>query len=63
LRILKVSGKILHRRLKKEYTASVYQFENFYIEIWENRLRGQVLNLVTYKDRTLLNFPFNSKVE
>ena len=59
MRLLRVKGKILHRKLKREYTVSFYQMGNFYIEIWENGMKNQVLNLVTHKDRTLLNFPFN----
>ena len=59
LRLLKVKGKMLHRKLKKEYTVSLYQLENFYIEVWEHGIRNQVLNLVTFKDRTLLNYQFN----
>ena len=46
LRMVKVNGKILHRRLKREYTASLYQLENFYIEVWENGLKDQVLNTI-----------------
>jgi len=58
LRFLKVNGRMVHRRLKREYTVSIYQLENFYIEIWKNGL-NKVVNLVTFKDRTLLNYQFN----
>ena len=56
LRILKVQGKVLHRKLKKGYTASVYKLENFYIEVWENMMIHKVINLVTHKDATLLGY-------
>ena len=59
LRLLKLHGKILHRKLKREYTVSLYQMENFYIEIWENNIQHKVMNTVIFKDRTLLKYQFN----
>ncbi len=61
IRLLNVKGKILHRKMKMNYSVSLYQLENFYIEIWVSSLKGQVINLVTFKDLTLLNFPFKLK--
>ncbi len=63
LNLLKVRGRILHRRIKRDYTISLYQIENFYIEIWENTVKENLENLVTFKDRTLLNYPFNMERE
>ena len=59
IRVLKVNGMVIHRKLKRQYTSSIYQLENFYIEVWENGVKGNVLNLITHKDNTLLKYHFN----
>lgn len=61
LRLIKLKGRILHRSLKQRYTVSLYQLENFYVETWENKMEGRIENLILYKDKTLLNYPFNMK--
>ena len=55
LRLIRIKGKILKQKLRKDYTSSIYELENFYIEIWKKKVRGEVVNIVTFKDLTLLN--------
>ena len=61
IRLLKVKGKMLHQKLKINYSVDLYKLGNFYIEIWVSSFKGQVINLVIFKDLTLLNFPFKLK--
>ena len=59
VRLLKIHGRILHRRLKGKYQILLYEFKNFYIEVWYDEIKNQFDDFVTFKDRALLNYKFN----
>jgi len=59
VRLLKIHGRILHRRLKGKYKIYLYEFKNFYIEVWYDEMKNSFDDFVTFKDRVLLNYEFN----
>ena len=59
VRLLKIHGRILHRRLKGKYQIYLYELKNFYIEVWFDEMKDQFDDLVTFKDKALLNYKFN----
>lgn len=59
IRLLKVHGRIIHRKIRKNYNVCLFQLENFYIELWENSIGKNIVNLVVFKDKTLLSYSFN----
>lgn len=59
LRMLRVHGKMLHRRLKGKYKITLYGMKNFYIEVWYDDMKNQFEDFVTFKDDSLLKYQFN----
>ena len=59
IELIKIHGRILHRRLKGQYMIRLYAFKNFYIEVWFNERKYQFDHFVTFKDLALLNYKFN----
>lgn len=59
IRLLKLHGRIIHRKVRKNYNTYLFELENFYIELWENSIGNSIVNLVVFKDKTLLRYSFN----
>ncbi|HAW52918.1 MAG TPA: hypothetical protein DCX54_11420 [Flavobacteriales bacterium] len=61
LMMLRSEGMILHHRIRGKCIIKLYKIKNFYIEVWYDSIGYEIQNLVTFKDRSLLNYKFNLK--
>ena len=52
---------MMHHRLRGKYKIYLYRLKNFYIEVWYDSIGYGLQNMVTFKDRSLLNYQFNLK--
>jgi hypothetical protein len=59
LEMLQAQGEMLHERFKGKYLIGLFKMKNFYIEVWVDGMKNQLEDLVTFKDKSLLNYKFN----